>query len=80
MNFIPWTFEASGLYLGVIHNAYLSIFAETGLMGFIPMMTLMALTWGDFGRSFTLARRMGPLTRAPHRGSCAAGHRSFRNV
>ena len=40
-----------------IHNAYLHVAAELGLMGLIPYLALVALSWLDYSRAWRLARR-----------------------
>ena len=58
LNFIPWSTARGAGYQGVIHNVYLNVFAEMGIMGFGPMITVVVLTWRDFTQSFLIARRM----------------------
>lgn len=40
-----------------IHNAYLQVLAENGLLGFIPFMAIVILSWRQFTRGWRLARR-----------------------
>jgi O-antigen ligase len=40
----------------VIHNAYLSTAAELGLIGFVPLILIIGLTWNEFGLAWRSAR------------------------
>ena len=44
--------------MGVVHNTPLGIFADNGLLGFIPFMAILWLAWSDYSRSFLLSQRM----------------------
>lgn len=48
----------------VIHNVYLGVAAEFGLMGLVPLLAAVVLTWLDFGRVRRL-RRIPALRRDP---------------
>jgi O-antigen ligase len=56
--FVPWTYEHDYSIHHVIHNAYLEVLAEQGLLGFLPFIAIHFLVWQDFGRSYRLARRL----------------------
>ena len=45
-----------------VHNTWISIAGEMGLLGLVPFLGITLLTWGDFSRVRRLARR------EPHRG------------
>jgi O-antigen ligase len=52
LRFIPWAQEQRG-GLGQhleVHNAYLGVAVEQGLLGLVPYLALLALTWGDYAR------------------------------
>lgn len=40
-----------------IHNAYLHVAAELGLMGLVPYLALLALSWLDYSRAWRMAKR-----------------------
>lgn len=42
---------------GAIHNSYLHVAAEMGLVGLISYLTLLALGWLDFSRGFRTAKK-----------------------
>lgn len=43
--------------LRAIHNAYLAMLAEHGLLGFAPFLTILVLAWHDFTRAWRGGRR-----------------------
>ncbi len=49
-----WAHGSSGL---VIHNGYLQVLAEQGLLGFFPFIMVFVLTWRQLGIAWKLARR-----------------------
>jgi len=60
--FAAWVHEqpgTSGMPWHTIHNAYLYIGAEQGLLGLIPFLALLILSWRDYSRCWRLghARR-----------------------
>lgn len=42
-----------------IHNAFLQVLAENGLLGFVPFIAITILAWREFTRAWRLARRAG---------------------
>ena len=42
---------------GAIHNSYLHVAAEMGLVGLISYLTFLALGWADFSRGFRTAKK-----------------------
>jgi hypothetical protein len=42
---------------GVIHNTYLNVAADMGILGLIPLMVLMTMAWRDFSRVVHTERR-----------------------
>jgi O-antigen ligase len=42
-----------------IHNAYLWVAADQGLMGLVPFLAILVLSWRDFSRVQQMARRGG---------------------
>jgi O-antigen ligase len=46
------------IYSGqAIHNAYLHVMAEMGLLGLVPFLAILILTWNQYSRAFRLAGR-----------------------
>jgi O-antigen ligase len=41
----------------VVHNSYLHVAAELGLMGLVPYLVILLLTWRDFSRAWLMSRR-----------------------
>jgi O-antigen ligase len=58
LGFRTWSFE-QGTPTHVVHNAFLQIAADQGLLGLIPFVAIMVLTWLDLSRAWSLARRYG---------------------
>jgi O-antigen ligase len=58
MRFVPFTYEHGYDVHGVIHNAFLQVGAEQGLLGLIPFLAITMLAWRDYGRSWRTAQRM----------------------
>jgi O-antigen ligase len=40
-----------------VHNAYLHVMAELGLLGMVPYLMVLLLTWRDLSRAWLMARR-----------------------
>jgi O-antigen ligase len=58
VGYIPWAVE-HGTNPHGIHSAFLQVFAEHGLLGFVPFVAIVVLTWSQFTRAWRLARRGG---------------------
>lgn len=56
--FVLFTFQHGYTVHNVIHNAYLEVLAEQGIVGFIPFMAIHAIAWTQFSRSWRRARRL----------------------
>jgi O-antigen ligase len=56
--YIPWAVENDAFAHG-IHNAFLQVLAENGLLGFVPFVAIVVLSWREFTRAWRLARRAG---------------------
>ncbi len=56
LRFFSYAIENSTPFANVIHNAYLDIAAEEGLLGLIPFVAISVLTWTDFTRAQRRAR------------------------
>jgi O-antigen ligase len=54
--YVNWASE-NGEVVHAIHNAYLQVFAENGLMGLVPFMTIVLLAWRHLIRAWRAARR-----------------------
>jgi O-antigen ligase len=63
LRFVPWTNEQRGgsgqSY--EVHNAYLGVAVEQGLLGLIPYLGILALTWTDFSRCLRELRARAAL-------------------
>lgn len=56
-NFMNWVQREEGTRApDVIHNIYISVAAEQGLIGLIPLIGMLWTAWFDFGRAFRLSR------------------------
>ncbi len=57
-NFMNWEMREIRSEKGghVIHNAYLSTAAELGLVGIIPLLVIIGITWREFGLAWRSAR------------------------
>jgi O-antigen ligase len=42
---------------GAVHNSYLHVAAEMGIIGLVPYLAFLGLTWFDFSRAWLLAKR-----------------------
>ena len=58
LRFVPWARAQPGgaLMYQDIHNAYLWIATDQGLLGLLPYVAILALTWRDYGRCLRSAR------------------------
>ena len=52
-----WAGEIEGVRAVGIHNAFLRVLADAGLLGFVPFTLIVAFTWTAFARARRLARR-----------------------
>jgi len=57
-NYITWAAK-NEKDVGGIHNAFLQVLAENGLLGFVPFAAIVVLAWREFTRAWRLARRAG---------------------
>jgi len=58
-NFMNWAANEERLPMGnVVHNMYLSVAAEQGLMGVIPLLGMIWVAWSEYNRSLRLTRRV----------------------
>ena len=57
-NFMAWTARQPGGFSNrwSVHNAYLAVAAEQGLLGLVPYVAILLLTWIDFTRCRQIAR------------------------
>lgn len=53
-----WAVERGEVAHG-IHNAYLTILAESGIVAFVPFAAVLLLSWTEFNRARRSARRLG---------------------
>lgn len=58
IRFVPFSFERGYDHHNVIHNAFLEVLAEQGLLGFVPFMALHVILWFELARTFRFARRL----------------------
>lgn len=58
LRFRAWSFE-QGEPTPVVHNAFLQIAADQGLLGLVPFVAIMVLTWVDLSRAWKLGRLYG---------------------
>lgn len=56
-NFMNWAIVEGTPAGNVIHNMYLNVAAEQGLIGLIPFLAIVWLAWSEFSISYRLARR-----------------------
>jgi O-antigen ligase len=49
-SYVPWASEHGEIVHG-IHNAYLTLLAENGLLGFVPYMVILAVSWREYNRA-----------------------------
>lgn len=56
--YVPWIQQqpGGGMYKNSIHSGFLSILVHQGLLGFLPFMWVMYVTWSDYGAAQRLAR------------------------
>lgn len=56
--FVPWVQEQPGgtTQAYSIHNAYLAVAARQGMLGTIPYLAMLALTWVQYGRAIRIVR------------------------
>lgn len=54
--FRPWARSQGLPHTHTIHNGYLYIAAEQGILGLAPFMALLILTWRDYTRTWRMAR------------------------
>jgi putative inorganic carbon (HCO3(-)) transporter len=57
-NFLNWAQHQPGGHTvrNTIHSGYLDILAEQGLLGFVPWITIILLSWLDYGTATSVAR------------------------
>ena len=58
VGYIPWAIR-NGTHPNGIHNAFLQVLAEHGLLGFVPFVAITVLTWRGFTQAWRIARRSG---------------------
>jgi len=61
-NYVPWLRQQprNPGHFNSVHSGYLSLLAETGLLGLVPFLLLISFSWLDYGR----ARRMSAARRS----------------
>lgn len=58
IQFITFSLEHGYSHANVIHNAFLEVLAEQGLLGFVPFIVIHMIVWLELGRSYRAARRL----------------------
>jgi O-antigen ligase len=55
--FFSYAIAKGSAYANVVHNAFLDVAAEEGLLGLVPFVAITWLSWRDFTRSAGAARK-----------------------
>jgi O-antigen ligase len=55
--FVSYAVEQGAAFVNVVHNAFLDIAAEEGLLGLVPFAAIHWLSWRDFSRATRAARK-----------------------
>jgi O-antigen ligase len=57
-NYVPWVRRqpGGGTIFNTLHSGYMSILVDQGLLGFLPFLAVILLTWMDYGAAQSLAR------------------------
>lgn len=58
-NFMNWSVRAGMPAMNVIHNMFLDVAAEQGLIGLIPFLAIVWIAWSEFSRSYRATSRGG---------------------
>jgi len=58
--FPSWA-EQHGYYAKQVHNAFLQVFVDHGLVGVVPFVAIFFLCWGEFVRAARIGRRLRDL-------------------
>ena len=56
LRFVSYAVDHGAAHVNVIHNAYLDVATEQGLIGFIPYLAITLLAWRHFSEAIRLAR------------------------
>jgi hypothetical protein len=65
--FFSYAVGQGSAYANVVHNAFLDVAAEEGLLGLVPFVAIVLMSWRDFSWSSRsrAPRRQGVTTRGP---------------